>query len=317
MSAVTRTLSSTSLRAAMIALIALAGAAPALAEQPGRGGSGGNRGGGGGYRGGGGNNHGGGGHNGGHGGGYKGGYNHGSRTSWGFSGFSGGYGSGAAFGFSTSNGYRSGTSVALGFNFPIYNPRPYYTPAYCPPTYYTPVRRVIIEPAPVIYTQPQVIYTQPQVVYSAPPTVVVQQPAQVITAPAPAPAPQITNVIMASSNPGQVAAARTYRDVTPNDLNISALRTGDTVVVMVSGSNTMEGYSTSLSINETNSADATLVLRNEPPLVTQNLRNTNFAVNASVRVAGNPSTIGVKVAGQAYQVPIVDVPSVTDSNAAR
>lgn len=309
MSAVTRVLSSSSLRTGVLVLATLAGAASALG-MPDRDDHGRDR-----WR-----------------------YGRddwrsrdsGSRSSFALSvssGYSSGYGSGSAIGFSYSSGYRSGYGYRPGINncAPVY--RPIFAAPYCPP----PIRRVVVE-QPVYYSQPvyaqpiyqpvqQVVYSnpapvvvqQPQVIYQPAP-VVIQQPAPqvVVQQPAPAPAPQV--VVNATTTPAPAAPTRLYRDVAPNDLSISAFRTGDTIMVLVSGTNSMEGYSTSLSINDVQS-DATLVLHNEPPLVTQNLRNTAFNVNASIRLSNAPKTIGVKVAEKVYQVPVTEVASVNDSNA--
>lgn len=234
---------------------------------------------------------------------------------------------------------RTSVSLSFGFGVPIDNCRPAYVPhrtiiaaPYCPPPIYTtryceppvrycepPVRRVIVESTPVYYSPPpQVIYTQPQqvvvqqpqpqVIYQPAP-VVVQQPAPVVVQ-QPAPVQQVS--VVAAPTPAPAAPSRVYRDVAPSELNISAFRTGDTIMVLVNGVNTMEGYSTSLTINDVNS-DAVLVLHNEPPVVTQNLKNSGFTVNASVRLAGNPKSIGVRVADRTYQVPVTDVQSVSGS----
>lgn len=304
MSAVTRVLASVSLRTSVLALAALAGAAPAMAGPD---------------------------------------WNDHGRDRWRYgrddwrnhdrhSSGSASFAIGFSSGFNNCGPTYSSAFIAGSYGSRPYYGRPYYTRPYfaapiCPPPIYTtryvtpiyepPVRRVIVE-SPVVYTQPtQVIYTQPQqVVVQQPAPQVVVQPApqpQVIVQPAPAPAVvQQPAPIVATTAPAPAAPARVYRDVAPSELSISAYRTGDTIMVLVNGANSMEGYSTSLTVNDVGS-DAVLVLHNEPPVVTQNLRNTSFSVNASVRLAGTPATIGVRVADRTYQVPVVDVQSVTGS----
>lgn len=136
----------------------------------------------------------------------------------------------------------------------------------------------------VVWRQPAVVIG-PRVVIGAPPPVVVAQPT-VVVAPSP--------------------------DVVPSDVHFAAFQTRDTVLILVSGANAGNGYSTSLTSADCSGLSPTLQMRNCPPngAVIGGV-STPFTLNAAIHVAHAISTVNVVVAGQTYQVPVTDVQSLS------
>jgi hypothetical protein len=244
----------------------------------------------------------------------------------------------------------SDVRIGIGIGFNTY-PGHYAPRAYCPPVYYAPrpyfPPPVIIQSSPVYYAPPPVVYAPPPVivqptpVYYQPAPVVIERPvyverAVIIRQPAPIIVQERrSNLYEAQSVPERIYSGPSYAspvpasvsvttttttvttppapiivpDVAPANLAISAFRAGDSIVVAVSGANTSDGYT--IGLVNSNSADATLVLRNQAPSDVREQKSTPFAINASLRATSvSSTTITVKVAGQVYSVPISDAPSV-------
>jgi hypothetical protein len=98
-------------------------------------------------------------------------------------------------------------------------------------------------------------------------------------------------------------------DVVPCDLRIIAYQARDTVMVMVSGSNTTGGFTTSLAAIDTRDRTPEIVLRNTRPggVCTQVI--TPISINAAFRAHGRVSSVKVRIADRVIVVPVCSVPA--------
>lgn len=249
-----------------------------------------------------------------------------------------------SFGFSVSSGHGYsrgyggyGYGYSRGYHRPVYVPPVYCPPPvvvsppvyYAPPVYVAP-QPVYVQPAPVVYQPAPVVYQPAPIIQPAPivierpviikqaAPVVVEQRSVSITTPEVSErlytGPQYTSGVTVTTNSTTITSpapvvSTAVRDIAPGNLSMSAFRSGDTIIVAVTGTNPSDGFATALTTSPT--GDATLVLRNQAPSDLRTQKDTPFAVNASVRVSGVSSTIAVRVADQVYSVPVADAPAVT------
>lgn len=181
-----------------------------------------------------------------------------------------------------------------------------------PPVIYRERRVVVREPAPVIVQQPQVIYQQPApVVVQQPAPVVVQRPAPVIVQqPAPQPAAQpVVVTAQTTPLPSQVNVPAPAPDVVPANLTMQAFRSGGTIMVHISGVNSGGTYNTTLTTGDLGLASPSVVLRNIQTSADAAAPDTAFNVSLALNITRPVTTVTVRFADQAHQVPIVDVPT--------
>jgi hypothetical protein len=128
--------------------------------------------------------------------------------------------------------------------------------------------------------------------------VIVRQPPVVISQPAP--------VIIS-----QPVVVRTYSDVAPSQIGFQAYQSRDTVILVVNGTNFGAGYSTSLTAADCAGWTPTVIMRNTPTCETDRSYSTPFSISASLRVTHSVSSVRVTLAGQTYEVPVVEAPSLS------
>jgi hypothetical protein len=98
------------------------------------------------------------------------------------------------------------------------------------------------------------------------------------------------------------------REVMPCDLSVTAYQSGDTVIVVATGTNRSGGFTTTLAICGARSASPEVLLGNSirtDQCATQAV--TPFNVQASFRTRHRLCTLKVKVAGECLTVPVTQV----------
>lgn len=239
----------------------------------------------------------------------------GSRSSFSLSIGVGSYGSYGSYG----SGW-CGTPV---YRAPAYCPPPvrYYSrPVYTAPVCVTPAP-VYVAPAPVYVPPP--VYVAPSPVYIAPRTVcvtstpvvvqgtaiastvttvsqpapVVQTIAQTIPQPAPITVGDVGATMVASAAPAVFSSSVSTSDSISN-LSLSAFRSGDTVIVAVSGVGPA-----SASIASLDSRDGSPSLQLQ---TAAGAASSSFKTSASIRAARSVTSIPMWIGNQLYQVPITD-----------
>lgn len=171
---------------------------------------------------------------------------------------------------------------------------------YDPPVVYRERRVVVREPAPVIVQEPpRVIYQPAPVVVQQPAPVIVQQPAQPV-------------VVTAEQRPIEpVVIPAPVPDTVPRELSMQAFRSGGTIMVHISGVNTGGAYNTTLTTGDLGLASPSVVLRNIQTSAVAGAPDTAFNVSLALNVPRPVTSVTVRFADQAHQVPIVDVPTST------
>lgn len=96
-------------------------------------------------------------------------------------------------------------------------------------------------------------------------------------------------------------------DVMPCDLRITAYQARDTVFVMVSGTNTSGGYTTSLAAVDTRDRCPRLVLRNIPGDGCGTQALTPISINAAFRADRDVSEVQVRIGDRVISVPVCEV----------
>ena len=95
-------------------------------------------------------------------------------------------------------------------------------------------------------------------------------------------------------------------EVLPCDLHLAAYQSRETVIVVATGTNRSEGFCTALTACELNEWAPTLTLRNTSPETDCAAQGaTAFTLSASIRSCHALRCITVHVAGQSYEVPVV------------
>lgn len=197
--------------------------------------------------------------------------------------------------------HHSGVSVRIGLP-PIVIGSP------APRVVYRERRVVVHEPAPVVVQpSPPVIYQPAPVVVQQPAPVVVQQPAPVVVQ-----QPAQPVVVTAEQRPIEpVVVPAPVPDTIPKELSMQAFRSGGTIMVHISGVNTGGTYTTTLSTGDLGLASPSVVLRNIQTSAVAGAPDTAFNVSLALNITRPVTSITVRFADQAHQVPIVDVPTST------
>lgn len=98
------------------------------------------------------------------------------------------------------------------------------------------------------------------------------------------------------------------REVMPCDLSVTAYQSGDTVIVVATGTNRSGGFTTTLAICGARSATPEVLLGNSirtDRCATQAI--TPFNVQGSFRTRHRLCTLRVKVAGECLTIPVTQV----------
>lgn len=109
----------------------------------------------------------------------------------------------------------------------------------------------------------------------------------------------------------QPVVVRTYQDVVPAQLGFAAYHSRDTVILVVTGANAGNGFSTSLTGADCSGWTPSVTMRNTPTCEINQSVTAPFSLTASLRVTHAISSVRVNVAGQAYDVPVVEAPSLS------
>lgn len=103
------------------------------------------------------------------------------------------------------------------------------------------------------------------------------------------------------------AAAPVCREVMPCDLKLSAYQSGNTVIVIASGSNHTGGFRTTLTATDVHDGTPELVLCNLAPSGCATQCITTFESRASFETCHRLRCVKVRVAGQCLDVPVAQV----------
>ena len=95
--------------------------------------------------------------------------------------------------------------------------------------------------------------------------------------------------------------------VVPCDVRFTAYQTGDTVIVIVNGTNTSGGFETCLTTETHRDFTTSVVLRNLSPAQCATQCVTPFEVSGSFRVRGCVRSVEVRIADRCFQVPVTEI----------
>ena len=100
-------------------------------------------------------------------------------------------------------------------------------------------------------------------------------------------------------------------DVVPADLKFTAFRSRDTVMVFATGTNHQAGFTTALTDVDAQGWNTVVTLRNTPRGGPCADMCSPFSVSAAICMRTNTRCLTVRVAGQSFEVPIVEVQTIS------